>query len=653
MNFNDRPIHQKLIAIIFSTLAIAILLVSMAVIGYDRYQSKKIFAEQIHVLADITAKRSGAALVFNDRKTLKSNLTSLLGRSAIDRACIYNGRGHLVIQQQVPGLEPSCQESINWNETPPSQYFRQIDLVPITARERNVGFLWVEANTRELESRLWRNVLVLFTIGLLAGAASWQLTKSLRRTMLWPLLELNAIADSITISGNYSMRAKLHGGDEVGSLAKTFNRLLSSIQRYEINTNELILEFKESKLKAESQFDLVDRHNQQIREMFAGASHDLRQPLQAIVLFTTALQASASDKQAPVLDKLQMAVDNLSNLFEELLDVSQLEAKLDSVELEEMSIKPILENVFHEFDALAEDKALELRFHVRDTHVLANATLLERIIRNLLSNAIRYTDSGAILLSCRDRHDAVWLEIWDSGPGIAPDKLQSIFDQFVQLDNAPNTTGKREGFGLGLAIVKRLTDLLGFRVEVDSKLGSGSRFRIILPKIYRDHRRIEDFDPAYSQEPPKELEGKNLQAKKPERLPPLESLDLAPKPLSIVLIDDDPAILESLGELLRTWGMDVLSFASIGAIKEHFSHNSLENLDLIISDFQISEIDTGFDAIELLHDYFGDDIPALIMTGTGDPSLLAEIQASNYPLMRKPVSPGTLRSSIHHLLGRL
>lgn len=617
--------------LVLSAIVIAMLIVTVAVTATDQYFFRKTFVEELDVLAELTAKRSGAALLFNDEMTLRSNVDALFIRSSIEKVCVYNGESMLFLGLGRNDADIKCEDKLE--QVSGVEYFNdRLQMVkPVIVKQRLVGLLWMQVGLDELDERLWQFIFMLLVIGVLAAAMAWRLTLRLQRMLVSPIVELSLIANVVSRSSDYSTRVKSRGGDEVGRLVVSFNRLMDSVQEQDI-------ELRERNDHIVNQVEIAKERNKVIREMFSGASHDLRQPLQAMLIFVSALREISTEKQIKLLSKLEVAIDNMSQLFSDLLDVSKLEVKLEKVSFSPVSLSPLLDRVFHEFDALAGDKNLSLRFHVGRYVVKSNPGMLERIVRNLLSNAIRYTEDGGVLLACRKRGNSVWIEVWDTGKGIADDQLDDIFKQFVQLDNTSKES--KQGVGLGLSIVKRLSSLLGHKVSVYSRLGGGTLFRLKIP-IFNEINELS------SRKNHLFIDSKGFSGELPLSLQKNSRLN-------IVLVDDDGEIRGGLERLLVSWGMDVLSFSSLMEIDLFFTAESFNakniNVDLIVSDFQLDNEDTGFDAIELVRKFTLESVPAVIVTGTDDEALLDELQRSEFEVLRKPVKPAKLRALINYVV---
>ena len=390
---------------------------------------------------------------------------------------------------------------------------------------------------------------------------------------------------------------------------------------------ELVVRLKDKFLQLEFKAASFEEKDKAIRQMFAGASHDLRQPLQAMSMFAQALKASVGSGQKKLVENLDLAISNLNTMFTDLLDVSKLESRIENVRFAPVYVKPLLERLYKEFSVVAQNKGLELRLHASDLIIESNDTMLERMVRNLLSNAIRYTRQGGVLLACRKHAGNVSIEVWDTGPGIPNEKMNIIFDQFVQLDNRNEQS---QGLGLGLSIIKRLNDLMEHQLSVESRIGRGTVFKVSAPVYIKRKRRVtaQPMPKMDMENPPAELK----------------------QNLSIVLIDDDPSIRESMEALLLSWGIKVVSFDSVNAIWDYYSEHGVGQADLIISDFQLSRTETAFDAIAILRLNLEGQVPVLLITGASDENILDDIKGSGYPYLKKPVKPAKLRAMMQYLV---
>jgi signal transduction histidine kinase/CheY-like chemotaxis protein len=367
------------------------------------------------------------------------------------------------------------------------------------------------------------------------------------------------------------------------------------------------------------QKDEAERANLAKSRFLAAASHDLRQPFHAIGLFTDALTERTQDpEQTRILAKLKTSIRAMQGLFNALLDVSTLDAGM-------LEKRPTVFPIQSIFDRIALDNALfaqnrDLRFRmVRSSlYVHTDPALLERILRNLASNALRYTKRGGVVIGCRRKGQWVKICIVDSGLGIAPDKQTEIFEEFVQLENPARDRNK--GLGLGLAIVRRLAQLLDHRIILSSQPGCGSLFAIEVPRATPATVTEDLLDNKTPM--PKSAAGK-----------------------SIVIVDDDTLVLDALKILLAGWGHKVIA-ATSGSALRHAITTCSSTPHLIISDYRLPEGESGIQIIEYLRNEFNADIPAVLLTGDTAPDNLLEAQAHGLRLAHKPLESIKLRELI-------
>jgi signal transduction histidine kinase/ActR/RegA family two-component response regulator len=357
----------------------------------------------------------------------------------------------------------------------------------------------------------------------------------------------------------------------------------------------------------------------------ASASHDLRQPFQAMRLFLDALtsQVDGNARATRTAGMLANAMTAGEQLLNALLDISTLDAGTVEPDLQPVSVEALLQSLAEEFRPQAEEKGLRLRVHVPELTggavTRSDPILLGRIVRNLLANAIRYTQRGGILLGLRKR-DGHWrIEVWDTGFGIPQDKLDVIFDEFHQLTN-PSRDPTR-GLGLGLAIVRRLSVLLQAPIEVQSRSGRGSVFAVTV-------NRLEGEAPA----------GALTVGCHPESGPSGVPLD----GMRVLVVDDDSMVLSGLLLTLESWGC---AFVSASNMREVFAAvDGLEGPpDAILTDLRLPGKVSGFDVIDRVRKLFKADIPAVVLTGETAPESLLEGQRRGCAFLHKPLHPGELR----------
>ena len=345
-------------------------------------------------------------------------------------------------------------------------------------------------------------------------------------------------------------------------------------------------------------------------KFLAAASHDLRQPMQALSMYASVLEQRLSDAGTQrVVHGIKLSVTNLEQMFDSLLDISKIESGVIKPNIVAFPLMPLIEQVVEAERALAAHKNLELRAVPTSASVKSDPALLERMLKNLVTNAIRYTQRGKIIIGCR-RQCGGWLrlDVVDSGIGIALEEQERIFDEYYQLSG-----NSAQGLGLGLPIVKSLGELLGHKVGVKSAPGRGSVFSIEIDRA---------FDvPVVA-------------------VSPLPATPLGR--LKVVLVDDDVEIRESVRLLLESWGCSYIAGATLAEIEVQLQAQHLTP-DAVIADYRLAGAMSGLQVIERLRAEFGRQLPALIITGTANPSYL-QSRAAGIPFAIKPVAPGKLRA---------
>ena len=357
-------------------------------------------------------------------------------------------------------------------------------------------------------------------------------------------------------------------------------------------------------------------------KFLAAASHDLRQPLHALTLFTSVLDESIQyPKVRKVVDQIKASVDALQNLFNALLDISRLDAGVIQVEKSSFYLQPLLDKLVNDFTPLAMEKGLRIDCAASECAVHSDLTLLERILRNYIANAIRYTDSGVITVTCRANSNTVTIDVIDTGRGIPAENQQVIFDEFHQLGNPERDRSK--GLGLGLAIVQRTAKLLDHPIAVDSQPGRGSTFSVSVPQAEKVEENItEQTDSS------------------------LHAGHLGNE--LIVVIDDEASIRDGMQNLLEQWKYNVISAADKEEVLTLLRQQS-RTPDGIIADYRLREHKTGLEAIQAIHTEYNKKIPALVVTGDTSADELREVNKSGFEVLHKPVAPLKLRAFLRHI----
>lgn len=376
----------------------------------------------------------------------------------------------------------------------------------------------------------------------------------------------------------------------------------------------------------------VDAANRSKSRFLAAASHDLRQPVHALGFFLQTLRLTAERPQperaklVEVTRQAQGTLNGLTGLLDTLLDFSRLEAGTVPADLQPIPLKPVLVTLAQQFTERARRKGLKLRVRPCILSVRSNPVGLQRILGNLVENAIRYSDRGGVLVGCRTRGSQLLIQVWDTGQGIPPEELDEIFEEFYQVNAPPAKPGSEHGLGLGLSIVKQLADLLGHQVTVYSRVGKGSRFTVAVPLCES------------------EMENPTLGALTLSAFSPAVAGYL-------LVIDDDDDSLDSQRELLEQVGYRVLIARSA---EEALALPPVKSKQIaaIIADYRLAHNRTGIQAIDLIARAHGRPIPSMIVTGDTDPERIEELAVCGYPVEHKPLAPRTFLRKVRQLVNR-
>lgn len=407
-------------------------------------------------------------------------------------------------------------------------------------------------------------------------------------------------------------------------LTDRFVRALNATERLNAELEQRVAE-KSAALSAQLQVtraakDAAEAANRAKSSFLAAASHDLRQPLHALGMFSQALTERTRDADGQLLaQRITTSVAALEALFSALLDVSKLDAGVIVAQPRDFAIRPMLDRLAEECLPELLERGLKLAIVCGDAVIRSDPVLIERILRNLVANALRYTHRGGIVIGCRRRGSTYSLEVWDSGPGIPAAQRERIFEEFYQIGNPGRD--RTRGLGLGLAIVRRLAELLGHTIDVRSREGRGSVFRVRVP------------------------------AGDPQAIPKQDERALVEGSLAgrrILVVDDEVEVREATASLLSQWGCSVVATADASGAKQAYAGRLAPEAMLV--DFRLGNDIDGLETIAALRRTFGAAIPAVLVSGESGSLELARIQATGMPLLHKPLPPARLRSMLAHLL---
>ena len=401
---------------------------------------------------------------------------------------------------------------------------------------------------------------------------------------------------------------------------KNFNDALTRAINVSLENTALVTaltEQKENAIKA----------NLAKTRFLASASHDLRQPMHTIGLLVALLRnRGGAPEQNNIIEKIHGATQAMENLFTGLLDISKLDAGMVKANIEDFAVADILNSTQVNFAPQAENNGVVLRLARCGASVRSDAVILERIIANLVANAVRYTKRGKILVGCRRRNNAIEIQVWDTGIGIPHDRQTEIFQEFYQLENPERDRNK--GLGLGLSIVKRSADLLGHTIAVHSIPGKGSCFSVTVARG-----------------------GKMPAPETPRSTDGAQSHNVEIFNLFIVVIDDEHDIRFAMQLILEQWGCHVLSAASAKEAIDQL-RNHLRTPDLLISDYRLRDNENGIHAVHAVRAALEEELPAIIITGDIAAEELRQVTALGLPLAHKPISAENLRQLIIETISR-
>jgi signal transduction histidine kinase/CheY-like chemotaxis protein len=615
--------------------------VAVAVNGHP---SKETLSAEISVrfiddlLAKLSIGKAGRAYVvdLNGHLLAHPDLRTLLRRTDISqlpqvrevRAALAQGRAEL----------PSV-----WGESPDGG-----DV--FSSATRIVGpdwLLYVEQPAAEVLRTVKTTIGVTVLVLVVGMGAACLASLLLAKRLAKPILQLRDGAQRLG-SGDLSAKIDIHSHDEIQSVAAAFNGMADSLRTLYENLESKVLERTRDLAQANERIstqarevsvlnkklgvqlqelnvkrEAADRESAAKTRFVATASHDLRQPMHAVGLLVGILaERQISPEISGLLNKIQLSVSALENLFETLLDISKLDAGIVAPHLSCVSLESMLGSVELAHAQAAADKGLSLRVHGSRTLVYTDSALLFSMLGNLVSNAIRYTERGHVDVCCRKEGRFVSLYVCDTGIGIPNSELDRVFEEFYQLTDSNRTRG--QGLGLGLAIVRRAADLMGYALSARSVVGSGSVFGIRLP--IADAGQFRQMAPV-----------------------PQGAQDPLLAGAFIVLIDDDPDSRFATEAIFRSWRCHVIAGSCGGAVRQELSQH-LRQPDLIVADYWLKDDETGIAVIQDLRRDAEARIPAIILTADNDMALASAARTHDIAFLQKPANAQRIRRTVMELM---
>lgn len=479
-----------------------------------------------------------------------------------------------------------------------------------------LGDIVVLVSLEALESRKQTQIIAaLLTLGLVLSA-SMLLAAYMSQSVSQPISQM---AQAVTDIGHGKLGTRVAevGGGSLQQLATGINDMAA---RLSVARGELEQRVQASTVELRARKEEAEKANLAKSRFLAAASHDLRQPMHALGLFIADLarkEHSADNRY--LIDRIAASAEAMENLLDSLLDISKLDAGVVPVSIQTFALGPVFERIEGDFASAARDRGLRLRICPTSLWIESDPLLLERILLNLISNALRYTPRGSVLVAARRRGgNRVRIEVRDSGPGIPKEAQDAVFQEFVQLDNPARDRSK--GLGLGLAIVRRLAELLGHTVGLRSAVGRGSIFHIEVPQA----RPVDAPSVTHTQQ--HDLTGE-----------------------VVAMVDDDALAQQSLAGLLRAWGCFVVAADSLEGLFDALDETGVEPR-IIISDYRLPGDKDGLDVIASVRACYNPRMPGLLLSGDTGPETLRQATDQGIPLLHKPVRPARLRAALTHLL---
>ncbi|WP_198089014.1 hybrid sensor histidine kinase/response regulator [Variovorax sp. E3] len=497
-------------------------------------------------------------------------------------------------------------------------------VVPIVGDDgRHNGKVMVEISLGAVENArrsVWLNVVLVLAISLVGvGLAGWWAARRISE----PIRALGKAVDrlgagedaSVVVEGTSEVRHLQHGFNQAARALAESRRLLES----RVNEATAELARKNQQLEVASQAKT---------RLLAAASHDLRQPLHALTLFSDGLANGETDPaRLQRIGHIRECVDSLDRLFSELLNLSQLDAGVLQPQWADFPLDQLFDEISRNFRPVAEQQGLRLVVRKTDVWVRCDYVMLSRILNNLVSNSLRHTIEGGVLIGARRRGKGVRIDVVDTGVGIALQHQARVFEEFYQVEPTGGRQAARgtRGMGLGLATVQRLAELLNTRVELSSKLHKGTCVRVLVRAA------------------PAALPAPSLST----ALPGAEEEESLAG-VRILVIDDERTILEGLAVVLSNWGAEVLA-AQTRAEALALADGWTQPPDVVISDLLLQGGDNGLDVIAALERHargIGPGTARLLVTGETKPDRLREVANAGITVLYKPVSPRVLRQAI-------
>ena len=616
------PLARLIVAAVL--LAIVLALLSDAVLMLGNVQND--IRRNLTNAANAAGTAASAAVAFQDAKVARDALEMFKAYPEIEAAALYTNEGVRLASYGNDKLVPAhalASGSSEWN----IKLLADITTLslPIKVEDAPVGTVYLRARLKDYWHTYFTSVATTLSVAVCAGTLALILAMRFLNRIILPVRKLAEAANDARLHQDFIPREIPAADNEIGDLVQNFNALLLEV---EASRNSLQSQHAElERLVANRTSELcaakesADEANSAKTRFLAAASHDLRQPIHAMRLFLDTLSGtSLNAEQRRIIDYLSLSTHNLAEILNALLDVSRLDVGMKP-HIEIVPAYSLFFKIEAEFAPLAKAKGLRFKlfFPSHELMLFTDAKLIYSLLRNLIDNAIKYTDTGGVLVGFRRRGRSALIQVWDTGIGIAPKHLDVIFDEYVQIGNPQRDRAK--GLGLGLAIVKRVTAILGCKISCRSRLNKGSEFELNVPLA----------------EGP-EQEARDISSKLATDIGP--SFQFAGS--LVVIIEDDFMAAKALELSLGAYGMKVTTFSSA----EHaLADSQIENADFYVVDFRLPGLN-GIQFLDEIQQRAKRPIKATLLTGESSYEALTMASSGRWKVLFKPIESAALMAEL-------
>lgn len=625
--FDRRSIRYPLTRLIAATVlaAVCLALISDAFLMLDNVRSD--IRRTLTNAANAAGTAANAAVVFQDAKVAAGVLRMFEAYPEVKAAALFTGEGTQLAGYGDGRLLPTNARIVGPSAADIKLLAETVTLhLPIEVDGSVVGSIYLQARLESYWHTYLASVATTVVVGLSAGALALMLALRFLNRIILPVRMLAASANDARLRQDFAPREIPAADNEIGDLVRNFNALLTEVEtgRRSLLSQQDDLEHLVAERTAEllAAKELADEASAAKTRFLAAASHDLRQPIHAMRLFLETLSGSdLGDEQRRITNYLSLSTRNLEVILNALLDVSRLDSGLVKPHAEVVQAELLIHNIEAEFAPLALAKGLRFKlfFPNRELLLFTDTKLLSGLLRNLIDNAIKYTEKGGVLVAFRRRRGSALIQVWDTGIGVAPEHLEAIFDEYFQVGNPQRDRTK--GLGLGLANAKRVASILGNPIRCSSRLGIGSRFEVCVPLAETSRTK-----PGHGL-------GDSPQGT-------ASSSVLAGS--SVVVVEDDAMAARAIELSLQAHGLRVMTFPSA----EHaLAHDRIAEASFYLVDYRLPGLN-GVQLLDEIQQRAQGPIKAILLTGDTHQGVLDAASLSGWKVLFKPLDSAALMAEI-------